>query len=218
MCVAARPPQAQWPPRGLGEDDAGVVQVQGAMTSAGTPTASASATPGSLRVPAGAQGELEAGRRGAGGGGGRGGGGGGGGEHGAMDGPGGVGGDVYRVWVWMWVGVVARALGGVGGEEAQGGEGGGGPRVVLSRVRGGEVEEGEGHLGRPAGAALTLGGLRGACRLGRALREGGGALREGGLLGGIGRGLAAVRLATGNTKRGALQGVAMETWSTTSTN
>lgn len=74
--VPARRPQAQRPPRGLGKDDAGVVQVQGAMTSTTTTTATnntpASTStcdhPRSFRVPDGAQGELEAGGRGAGGG------------------------------------------------------------------------------------------------------------------------------------------------------
>lgn len=175
MRVPARP-HAQLPPRRLGKDDAGVVQVHG-----GGVSPRARGTP----VPDGrAQGELQT-RGGGGGGRGRG-------QDRTVDGPGG-GGDVYRV-------VRLPPLGLVGGEEAERRER---PRVVGAGVGGGEAEEGQSHLRvrrqrrllrGTSRTGLTLGGLRGGARgLGGALRGGGGLRR-------VRRSLPTIRLSIQKTK------------------
>lgn len=118
MTLPPQPPHAQLSRRRLGEDDAGVVQVDGGGAPPGA---------GGGPVPRHrAQGELQAGRGGGRGGGGR--------EHRAVDGPGG-GGHVDRV---RW-GLALGRVGLGGGEEPQSAEG---TWVVLTRVGGREAKEG----------------------------------------------------------------------------
>lgn len=153
-----RPGQAQLSAGGLGEDDTGVVEVHGV---GGGASAGGAAAP---RV----QGELEAGRRRHGGRGRA--------EDRSVDGPG-VGGQVDRVVVVRRLLLLLRPLVLVGGKQPQGTQCG---RVVLGRVGGGQAEERHGHLGqRRLLQGSTVGGLRGARRLGGILGDGGGLRRVG---------------------------------------